>query len=200
MTVPVAAGEAVVGTGPDLDEADAAFDEAAGDEAAFGHFGGDGIVEAVKFTGGGGLAGDAEDIGGAELELGGHFVGRYAGFEAGVAGVSLEVAAVHFVEEGEAFALAGFGDVFGVGGSGQIVDGMRGTDADGGGLVGGGEEASGPVAGPVGGDAAAVWQDDELGEVFVEGTEGVGDPGAGAGEAGEDEPGILHEGGGAVDA
>ena len=100
VAVPVAAREAVVGTGPDLDEADAAFDEASGDEAAFGHFGGDGIVEAVEFAGGGGLAGEAEDFGGAELEFSGHLVGRDAGFEAGVAFVGLEVGAVDLVEEG----------------------------------------------------------------------------------------------------
>ena len=47
VAVPVATGEAVVSTGPDLDEADAAFDKATGDQAAFGHFRGDGIVEAV---------------------------------------------------------------------------------------------------------------------------------------------------------
>ena len=76
---------------------------------------------------------------------------------------------------------------------------MGGADADGGGLMGGGEEAGGPVAGAVGRDAATIWQDDEFGEIFVEGAKGVGDPGAGAGEAGEDEPGVLHEGGGAVD-
>ncbi len=68
-------------------------------------------------------------------------------------------------EEGEAVLLAGLGDVL-VGGGAEVVDGRGSADADGGGLMGGGEEAGGPVGGPVGRHAARVGQDDEVGQVL----------------------------------
>jgi hypothetical protein len=85
VVVPVFRGAA--GTAPELHEADAALDHPPGDDAPAGEVGGDGVVEAVELPGRVSLAGEVEQLGGVDLELGGELVGFDAGFEAGVAGV-----------------------------------------------------------------------------------------------------------------
>ena len=66
-------------------------------------------------------------------------------------------------------------------------------------LVGDGQEAGGEVALVVVRQAARVGQHDERGQVVGEAAEAVGDPRAHAREAGQDEAGVHHVAGRAVD-
>jgi len=84
---------------PDLDKADAALDEAAGDEELIALGG-----AAVGIADSRGFFVEVEGVGGFGLHFEGHFVGLEAGFELGV---FLEVLAVQLVELVDEVKLAG---------------------------------------------------------------------------------------------
>lgn len=69
-----------------LDEADAAFDKASREQAAFPEFGGLGIVEAVEVLRVSGLSGDVDGFRSMLLHLEGEFVAGDASGEFGVVG------------------------------------------------------------------------------------------------------------------
>src|SRR4051812_4008227 len=81
VAVPVAARKAVVGAAPDLNEAHAAFEQAARDEAVASEVLRNLAVQAVELAGGFRFARDVEDARGAQLQPGRHLVGRDTRFE-----------------------------------------------------------------------------------------------------------------------
>ncbi len=162
-----------------LDEADAAFDEAAGHEALAAEGFGVALVEAVEGFGGGGFAGEIDGFGRGALHAVGEFVAFESGGEFRVGGSLGGVDRVEFGEGGETFALFVVGEA---GGRFEIENWVAGGAEDGA-LVGGGHEAGGPVGGSAEGSAALVIEDDVAGEVFIDGAEAIGDPGAEGGEA-----------------
>ncbi len=190
----VVAGDVAVGVPAfveDIDEADAAFDHAAGEEAAAGEGGFIGFA-AVEVEGGLGFAAEVHQFWGGGLEAEGEFVVGEAGFDFGVAGGG-EAAAVEGGDEVDGVALELAVDAWGVG---EVEDGVAlVAEADAG--VGGGEEAAGPEGGAAA-DAAAGAEDDEGGEVGGGAAEAVGDPGADAGAAGDGEAGLEEGLGGGV--
>src|SRR5262245_36117727 len=158
VCVPLAAGAVV-----DLHEANAAFDEAASEQAEAAHHGGFFDVEAVEAFGFVGFLGEVDGFGGGGLHAEGEFVAAHAGVEFGLVGVLVGEAAVHAGEEIELAALLGVGDLFG---GVEVGDGL-GAALDANPLVDGGHEAGGPVARSVDDLAAAVLHNDEGGEVGV---------------------------------
>ena len=162
------------GAVPDLDVADAALDQSAGDE----HLPGLGAV-AIQLADGSGLLADVEGVAGLGLHAEGGLEGVKAGLERGVGGVLLEVAGIELLEEAELLALerGGKRGIFEIGDElvGLAVEGL-----DVGALVGTGKEGALPVVRTGDGHAAGD-QDDEAGEVGIFGAEAVGDPGADAG-------------------
>ncbi len=151
----------VPAAGPDLDEADAAFEQAAGNEhlAALG-----GV--AVKFLDVLRLAAEIEGVGGGGLHFEGDFVGFDAGFELGVL---LEILGVQFVElldQIQLPALFGFGNI----GAADVFDHLvhaAGGGVDIGALVNAGQEGRAPILGAAGREAAAAVQGNETGHVLV---------------------------------
>ena len=112
VAVPVAAWKAVVVPAPDLDEADAAFEQASSDEAfaseefAFGL-----LIDVARIVDSGSLGcqaihvldvlrflRDVERVGGAELHRGGKFITADAGGEPVVTGASGSVQQVQLRE------------------------------------------------------------------------------------------------------
>ena len=83
----------------DLDEADAALGEAAGHEALAAEVGGDGVVEAVEFFGGGGFGVDVLGFGHGGLHAEGEFEAGDAAFEGEVGAGEGEVVVVQLGEE-----------------------------------------------------------------------------------------------------
>jgi hypothetical protein len=109
------AGEVAVlipGLVEDLDEADIAFDEAAGEEAGVGE-GGFAGFGAVGFEGGLGFAGKVHQVRGGRLHPVGHFVGIDAGGDFGVPDRT-EALLVESVDGVEGIALEGGIDALGV--------------------------------------------------------------------------------------
>jgi hypothetical protein len=191
MGVPAGAGAAV-----EFDEADAAFDQAAAEEAVAAEDGGFGFIEAVEGFGLFGFAGEVDDFGAGFLEGIGEFEAADAGFESRVVGVGGGVFAVLGGEELQAGALLFVGLA---GGQFGVENGV-GTLAEEGALIDGGEEAGAPVFGVAEG-FAFVDHADECREVFVGCAEAVGDPGAEGGAAGEDVAGVhLADAAGVVEA
>lgn len=78
MLIPTSTASAGVG---DMDEADAAFDEAAGEEKFASVILGDGIVDAVELLRRLGFAGEIHRFGRGHLHAEGEFEGGDAGFE-----------------------------------------------------------------------------------------------------------------------
>ena len=154
---------------PELDEADPAFDEPAGDErlAAVD-------IVAVEVADVLGFAVEVEGVAGVELHAVGEFEGLDASFEAGVAGAAGLVFAVHFVKEVELDALFAHGEVFVADVFDEFVEvAVLGVYV--GALEDAGEEAGLPVLAFL--DGVSAWaHDDEAGEVLIEGAEAVGDP------------------------
>lgn len=191
VTVPV--GDAVssrgVGAVEELDDADAFFEEAPGEDAVFGVFlfeVGPG-VGAVLFVDGGGFVGEVHHFGNGDLHFAGEFVARNAGGEVGVARIFFEVVSVEAFEDLGGEAVVGGGVAVG---TTQVGGRIFGVEV--GALEGGGEEAVAEVIFAGAGHAAGVVDGDEGGEVFVIGSEGVGDPGAEGGKALHGETGV-HE-------
>ena len=124
-----------------MDEADPAFDETAGDEAAGGVVAGVILVEAVEFADVGRFGGEVEGVGGGGLHACGERVGLDAGVEVGVAGVEPEVVGIELVEEIELSVLGAGWEVIG---RVEVEEVWRGG-FDHGALVDGGEPSGGPV-------------------------------------------------------
>lgn len=120
--VPVAAGKAIVVATPDLHEADAALEEAAGSKALSSKgvtlfFGVDGlrplpaaVVDAVAFPDGWGLLGEVERLRCGQLHLRRQFIAADARLEPGIRLPGCGVAAVEAVEQVEAGAFTLGGD------------------------------------------------------------------------------------------
>jgi hypothetical protein len=212
VRIPVAARKAVVVAAPDLDEAHATFEEAAGGEALLGKMkrlfvGADffgprlrAAVEAVEFLHVRGLGLEVERLGSGELHAGGEFVAADAGVEPLVALARGGVLAVEIGEETVGGGLAARGDKIAGGVGEEIGDGGVGAGQDDCAAVLRREEGRVPVFHAVGREAAVVGEHDEGGQVFVERAESVADPAAGAGETGQLKTGGLQERGGAVHA
>ena len=179
--------------GVELDEADAAFDEAAGEQAAGAEFVGALLVDAVELAGGGGFLGEIDGFGGGTLHAEGELVGADAGghFAVAIEGVHL----VHLLQEVEGVALARGGHAFG----GLQVDDGFGAGAEDGALVDGGKESGAPARCAAFGGAFGLRHDDVGGEVLALAAESVGDPRAHARVAHEDAAGVDLVHGGRVD-
>ena len=170
VVVPVAVAE--------LDEADAAFGETAGEEtvvseAGFALFRAVGVEDGLRFLGEIGEFGDT----------GLHAEGEFVVFDLGGDGWVAELAEgepVEFVGGVEEIASGLTGDALGVGDVEDWVAGVAELDP----AVLGGEEAAAPVTGLERLAAAAAGEDDEGGEVLVAGAETVGEPCAHDGAAG----------------
>ncbi len=195
VVVRVPAGEVA---GVELNEADPALDEAAGEEASGAEVGGDGVVEAVEAAGGGGLAGEVDGLGGGGLHPVGEFVRLDAGGEVGVVGAGFEVAGVEGADEVEHPAL--FGASQGALGGPEVEQGII-AGSDDGPLVARREEAVAVGGGAPFEAAGGVGHDDEGGEIAILGSQSVADPRAEAGPTHEDRAGVhLVDGLGVVDA
>ena len=166
----------LAGAVPELDEADAAFEEAAGDEGLAGvDAGAVGVADVLGFAAG------VEGVGGFHLHAEGEFEALDAGFEAGVAGALALVFAVEFEEEVELFALLGGRGVVAADVFDEFLDaGLLRVDERA--LVDTGEEAGLPVFAVLDRITAGA-HGDEAGEVLIFRAESVGDPGAEAGSA-----------------
>jgi hypothetical protein len=143
VTVPVEVAGAGVGAVEELDEADAAFDQAAGEDAVAGEGGFDRVgrvVGAVEAEDVGGFGGEIAEAGHAQLHTGGEFVAGDAGEQAGVAGMPFEVPLVHAAQEGAGGAVGVRVDA---GGREEMADRFAG--GHGGALEHRGEEARTPV-------------------------------------------------------
>ena len=177
----------------ELDHADAALDEAAGEEAVVGEggFAGGG---AVHVEGGLGFFGDVHQIGDAGLHAVGHFVLADAGGDFGVA-QGAEALFVEGFDGVEDVAAIAAGVAFGIA---EEEDGVAfGAELDA--LVDAGEEAGGPEGG-AGATGGAGEHDDVGGEVAVFTAEAVGDPGPHGGAAALAEAAVEeHLGGGVID-
>ena len=161
----------------ELDEADAALDEAAGEQAVVGEggFAGLGAVHVPDVFG---LAGDVDDFGGDVLHAEGHLEGGDAGVDLGIAD-GFEALVVEEIHGVDGAALGFAGDAFGVG---EVEHGIAdGVERDA--VVDGGQEAGGPVAVAAGGAFLAGGHDDEAGKVAVLRAEAVADPRAERGPA-----------------
>src|SRR3954462_8660349 len=145
VAVPIAARETVVSAAPDLNETNAAFEQAAGDKAARAKIFSDLLVDAVNFFGGVRFAGQIEGFGRGELQAGGHFETGNAGVETRIAGARLEMFAIEFGEPFGPIAFGIFGDEFGGIGREEIEDWIRVADANQGALMGRGQKASAPI-------------------------------------------------------
>ena len=186
----VATADALIAAG-EFDEADAAFDEASGDEALEGVFGllRVGAIDAVEEFGGWGFGGDVGEFGDGFLhEEGGFGVGDrgddgvFGGGPGGEGGVE-------FGDEVEGASLFGFEE-----GWGDIGDGAVIGEIEDGALVGGGEEGIAEEADAAVRDGGFFGAEDDVGgEIGVEGAAAVADPGAGAGVAEEGEAGVDEE-------
>ncbi len=195
VVVGIPAGEVA---GVELDEADPALDEAAGEEASGAEVGGDGVVEAVEAAGGGGLSGEVDGLGGGGLHPVGEFVRLDAGGEVGVVGAGFEVAGVEGADQVEHPALFGSGE--GALGGAEVEQGVV-AGSDDGPLITRGKEAVAVGGGTPFEAAGGVGHDDEGGEVAVLGAQSVADPRAEAGPAHEDRAGVhLVDGLRVVDA
>jgi hypothetical protein len=176
----------------EVDEAGAAFDEAAGEEAVVreGGFAGFG---AVGFEGFGVFLADVHDAGDAGLHAEGEFVLGDAGDGLGVA----EFGGLEFVEVAKGVEGAAAEGAVHAGGVGDEEDGVAFGSALHA-LVNGGNEAGAPAGLAAGGLGAGGDEGDEAGEVLVVGAEAVGGPGAHGGAALAVVAGVEEELGGGV--
>ena len=176
---------------PDLDDADAALDEAAGDEELLALLAG-----AVGGAGGLGFFGDVEGVGGLGLHTEGDLVGFEAGLEGGFALEILGVDLVELIDEVELAALFLRGDVA----VADVLDHL--LDVGRGGVDRGALERAGEKRGAVVGNAAeretAVAEGDEAGEILVFGAEPVDEPRAEAGLHDAERAGVHEDGGDVV--
>ncbi len=92
----------LTGAVPELDDADATFEEASGDEGLA-------AMDMIAVGGAdvGGFVGDVEGVGGFDLHAEGEFEGVDAGIEAGIAWVGIAMTLVEKAEEVELAALDG---------------------------------------------------------------------------------------------
>ena len=184
----------------ELDEADAALDEAAGHEALAPVGGGrrDGRVQAVEALGGLGLAREVDELGHRGLHAVGDLVVVDGRLHLPVAADAVDEGGVEVADEAQAaplppVRLAGL----------HVAEGLGVLGIEHRALVDRGQEAVAEDVDPAQGDAAAA-EDHEPGQVLVLGAEAVGHPRAHAGEAVERHAavevevglGVLHERGG----
>lgn len=178
-------GVVVPGFVEELDEANAAFDEASGEEAIVrvGSLAGFGSIEVEDVFG---FAGQIDQFRCAELHPVGHFEAVDPGIDLGVSD-DAEFVLVEFLEGVEGLALEVGADAGWVGEVEDRVAGLPERDA----LIDGGEEAAAEITGPAA-EAAGGVEHDERGEVLGNGAETVGGPGAEAGSPEDLGPGV-HE-------
>ncbi len=172
----------------EVDEADAFFGEAAGEEAigGVGAVAGLGSVHIEDVLG---FVAEVHQVGDGHLHLEGHFVGGDPGFDFWVMDGEVPVG-VELLDGLDELLLLLWGEAFGVV---DIMDGVTGAielDA----LEAAGEEAGGPLAGGdgLGVTSALAGEDHEAGEVLGFGAEAVGDPSAHGGAA-ADGGACIHE-------
>ncbi len=168
----------------DLNDADAPFDEATGEEGGVGEAAGAFHIGAVHFEGGGGFAGEIGEFGDTGLHAERHLVLGDPGLDFRITeGPMMPV--VQFIE--------GIEHVTSVGGEDagrvlEVEDGIAGA-AEGDAGVAGGEEAGTPHAGEEGlaiaGGGEGRGEDDEGGEIIAFAAEAIGEPGADGGLAGD---------------
>ena len=169
----------------DLHHADAAFDEAAGHEAAAAK-----IVIAIAGADGFGFFGDIEDFGRFGLHAESDFGGLDIGFEDGVCAFAFHVETVEFGQKVKLAALFGrvdfgiadvvnkfVGSLFAVGNVSALIDGRQ--------------ESGGPKLGADDGVTGA--ENDEAWEVLIFGPEPVSEPGAHGGTARDTRAAVHHE-------
>src|ERR1043165_204826 len=148
VAVPVAAGEAVVRAAPDLDKADAAFKQAPGDQAPFTEIFSDGLIEAVELFGRVRFAGQVQNLGRAQLQFSGQFVGPDARVQPRVAGARRQMGLVQLFKQGLGLLFTFRGDEGGGLGREQIVNRIGFADSNHGALVRGRQETGTPVGKP----------------------------------------------------
>ena len=156
--VPLAAGAHV-----ELHEADAALDEAAGHQAVAAVGGGGLIVDAVEVERFGGFVRDVGRFRRGGLHAVGELVGGDAGFEVFIVLAAGQVLAIELLNVVDRVALAGVGVAFGR----RDVEDRRFAVAELGALVGGGHEASAPLAAAGGRQLRVVAEHDVAGEVVA---------------------------------
>lgn len=166
----------------DLDEPDSAFDESAGEEAAFSVGVGFFLSDAVHFLGGFGFLGEVECFAGGGLHACGEFVAGDAGFEVEFSGAFFEVS---FVEVFEVVEIVGLCVAFEVMGDIEVQDAgfFRAYDGS---LIDGGEPAVGPEIDSGDGEAGGVGEGDVGGEVLRFCSEAIGEPASERGASFED--------------
>ena len=186
----VVGGAAVVGPVGvvELDEADTAFDESAGEEAIAGEAGFFGVFDTVEVEGGLGFVTGVHQFGGTGLHAVGHFIGVDAGSDFVVAGFD-EVFEVQFANGVDDLALLSGGDL---GGGGEVDDRVA-LVAEGDALVGGGEDAAAPEDGAAARAAGAALEYDKAGKVIALAAKAVSDPSAHAGATEEAAAGVHLE-------
>ena len=187
-------GVMVPGAVVELDHADAALGEAAGEEAVGSEGAVAGFFDAVEVECGLGFVFEVGEFRDAALHFEGHLVLGDAGGDFGVVLLFGEeaVEALDFFDD---LALGALADALGIA---DVVDGVAfGLELDA--LEAAGEDAAAPLAGGDGLGAvfAGGGEDDEAGEVLGFGAEAVEEPGAHAGAALDDGAGV-HEGVGGV--
>ena len=163
--------------GEDGDEADAALNEAAGDEAALAELFGGGFVDAVELPRGLALLHDVERLFGGGLHAGGELEALDARLQIGFAGAGVGVLAVEAVDEievaGLRLALQRHGRI-------EIENaGLFGPDD--GALEHGRQPAVGKIVHAEHGQAAWVSEGDVGGQILIFAAEAVGEPGAESG-------------------
>ena len=157
VRVPIAAREAVVVAGPDLDEPYAPLDEASGGEALPAHdvglfrgvdLGGPllrGVVDAVSLLDPGGFLRQVQRFGRRQLHAGGEFVGADAGLQALVSRTCCCVDSVQPFQGGQPIGLGLRCDIAAVGGREEGFNGVLRPDANQCSLVFCGQECRVPV-------------------------------------------------------
>ena len=187
MAVPVQLAGGGVGAVEELYEAHAFLDQAPGKNAVLGVVGLDlvlGVIRAVHFEDVLRLGGKIADLRDGQLHPGGQFVAGNAGGEIGVLRIAFEVLIV------QQFQQVARGHV------GLVRDGFRRLQVlnrllgiKGCALENGGQESGPPIIDAGLRDATRIGNGDKGGQVFVFGSEGVGDPRAHAGKTIEGEAG-----------
>lgn len=162
----------VAAAGVELDEADAALDEPAGDEAVAAKLVGGLLADAVHVQGLGRFIGDVHGLRGFGLHAVRELVGFHPRRQFLGTGIALHV---NFVELRQEVELSALGLAAQMLRAIEIEDGItHGTKQCPG--VGGGHEAAGPVRLAADGATALVEHDDVAGQALVFATEAVGAP------------------------
>ena len=181
MGVPVAVDAAGVRRRArhNLDEADAAFDKAAGAQQVRSIGFGGVVVEAIGLLGSVGLLGEVDGFRRGFLHAIGEFVGARTGQQFGVFRTQGRAVLVERLQQVELLALLRIGDEFGM----VEIDDRRIAGTEGSALVDGRQEAGAPVDRSAGWFAISVIKHDIGRQVGIGRTQRIGDPGAERGTA-----------------